>query len=322
MPYWVRAIRQSTRDVTGIVSLSPILTVATRRARPEIPVVYCPAALNACEQPAERLTLYQRLERQAFRRADAVLFPAEEVRDAVREHYGRSSGRSAVCPLGVDGERLEPAADPRRSFGIPADAFMLLTVGTINANKGQRQIARALAAAARCDWWWVVIGDGPERQVVIDSLRGSTMRERAVFVEEAARLGDWYAAANVLVSASRCETFGLVCAEALRTGLPVLVPENRPGAVLSPLAHTVMAAGLGRTYDRNSPAELLDALTALADDRAGRSDMGARAHGFARRHFSWQRYVECLESLLQPSGEPHWNRDARITISAASGVRS
>jgi len=230
LPSWVGTIRRHSAGVGAIVALSAEMAVASRLARPRLPVVYCPTALNGCERPAVRLTSFQRCERSAFRRAAGVLCPAPAVREAVERLYGPLATPTAVCPLGVECDHLDARAGTRAALGIPPDAFVLLTVGVLNANKGQTVIARSLAKAARSNWWWVLVGDGPDRPSVEAVLHGTSLEARTVFVSNAARVADWYAAADVLVSASRCETFSLVCAEALAAGLPVVLPANRPGS--------------------------------------------------------------------------------------------
>lgn len=298
LPHWVRTIRRTARDADGIVSLSPVLAAASRRALPGVPLVYCPAALHAFERAGKPPGFLERCEGAALRKSDAVLFPADEVREAAGAGAGPQGPRHAVCPLGIDESRVRPGADPRPEFGIPPEATVLLTVGSINENKGQRRIARALAEIRRDDWWWVIVGDGPDRSLVAAELRGSPFADRTVFVGNVERVGDWYAAADVLVAASRYETFGLACAEALWSGLPIVIPQNQRGRVLSPLADAVETRGLGRTFDRDDPAALLRVLTELADDAELRAAIGREARAYARRRFSWSRYGEHVLELL------------------------
>jgi glycosyltransferase involved in cell wall biosynthesis len=291
LPSWVGTIRRYSGGVDVIVALSAEMAVASHLARPRLPVIYCPTALNGCERPAARLTSFQRCERSAFRRAAGVLYPASAVREAVEGLYGPLDTPAAVCPLGVEGDQRAGRAEKRAALGIPPDAFLLLTVGVLNANKGQALVARSLAKAARSNWWWVIVGDGPDRPAVEGALRGASLAARTVFVGNTPRVADWYAAADVLVSASRCETFSLVCAEALAAGLPVVLPANRPGSTLSPLADFVATHRLGRTFEREQPETLAQAIADIAADADERARMSARARELARTHFSWDRYA-------------------------------
>ena len=294
LPSWVRTIRKHSAGADAIVALSAEMAVASRLARPRLPVVYCPTALNGCERPAGRLTSFQRCERSAFRRATGVLYPAPALREAVEELYGPLATPTAVCPLGVEGDHRTARAEKRAALGVPPDAFLLLTVGVLNANKGQVTVARTLANTAPANCWWVLVGDGPDRPAIEAALRGASLEARAVFVGNTPRVADWYAAADVLVSASRCETFSLVCAEALAAGLPVVLPANRLGSTLSPLAELVTAHQLGCTFEREQPETLAQALADLAADADERARMGARARELARTHFSWDRYADCV----------------------------
>lgn len=303
LPHWVRTIRRTAGEADGIVSLSPVLAAASQRALPGAPLVYCPAALHAFERAGKPPGFLERCEGVALRKSDAVLFSADEVREAAGADAGPQGPRHAVCPLGIDESRVFPAADPRPEVGIPSEATVLLTVGSINENKGQRRIAGALAEIGRNDWWWVIVGDGPDRSIVAAELRGSPFAARTVFVGDVERVGDWYGAADVLVAASRCETFGLACAEALWSGLPIVIPQNQRGRVLSPLADAVETRGLGRTFDRDDPAALTRVLTELAGDAELRAVIGREARLYAWRRFSWSRYGERVLELLSLDGK-------------------
>jgi len=315
LPFWVRTVREHSAGVDVFVALSAEMAVASHLARPHLPVVYCPAALSGCEYPTPRPTSSQRCEQRAFRGASAILYPAEATRDAVERLYGPLPGRSAVCPLGVEGSYRAVHADVRDSTGIPLDAFVLLTVGTINQNKGQLAIAQVLANTAPVNWWWVVVGDGPHRAALETQLRGTSLAARTILAGNCTDVGDWYAAADVLVSASRCETFSLVCAEALAAGLPVVLPANRLGSTLSPLAELVAAHQLGRTFERERPETLGRALADIAADADERARMGARARELARTHFSWDRYAD---RVLEMAGG---SRCAGSVTGVASGAR-
>lgn len=303
LPLWARVIRRSAAAADAVISLSPILAVATRRAWPRRRRLYAPTVLDRLEHPRPRAALYQRVETWAFRGAARVLLPTPAVRTTVELLYGPLRTPVAVCPLGVNAAHALDVRRTRAELGIPPDAKLLLTVGHVNENKGQRHIAAALARCAAPDWWWVLVGHGPDEQRVRQTLRGAPIAARTRYVRADRQVADWYAAADVLVAASRQETFGLAIAEALYAGRPVVLPRDEPGRILSPLAEAVEQFGLGATFRRDDQASLETILCRLLSNAELRQTMGQRAATFARENFSPRRYAQCALHLLQ--GNPH-----------------
>lgn len=298
VPFWFRTVPRTTAHVDAVVALSPVPAVATRWALPEIPVLYCPAILDRVEHPNTRRSPVNWFEQWAFRRAQGVLFTSEAVREAAEVLYRPLRVPTGICPLGVDHDHALRVTRTRAELGIPPDARLLLTVGLVNENKGQRHIARALARCAQTNWWWAILGEGPDEVRVRSELRASIIEPRTLFVGQEPNPANWFAAADVLVASSRHETFGLAIAEALRAGLPVVIPKNQIRWTLSPLAEPVRAHRLGYTFDRRDTGSLAQALTAVLGDDRELNEMGRRAAAFASANFSWDRYAAHVLELL------------------------
>lgn len=312
---WCGAVRRCTSDVDAVVALSPAPALATAWTRPRLPLVYAPAVLDRVEHPHRWPTLYQWLECRALHAADAVLVRSTAVREVVVRLYGRQRGPFGIALPGIDPCHALGAVRTRAQLGVPVGAKLLITVGLVNENKGQHLIAQALARHAGPDWWWAIIGEGPGGRAIRAALRDGGMADRTLFVG-VDRVADWYAAADVLVAASRHETFGQAIAEALCAGLPVVVPKNEPGAVLSPLAEHVEDFALGGTYRRGDREGMGQALWAVLGNSAVRARLGENAAGFAGANFTWARYAECALRLLTTRS------DAVYPIESAGALRS
>jgi len=297
--FWRGAVRAALAGADAVISLSPVMAFATRRARPDLPRLYAPASLFGTEPRGSSSRGLRWLERHVLRDTRRILLSAAAVRRAIETLCRPLNAAVGICPLGVDAGRLCHVARSRTGLGVPAGARLLLTVGPLNANKGQRAIARALAKCARPDWWWALLGSGADEAAIRGTLRGSAIETRVVFAGRDAHPADWYAAADLLVSASQSETFGLSIAEALHAGVPVVIPRDEPGSTLSPLADAVESFRLGQTYSRTDTRALADALTRTLDDEHGLAATGGRAAAFARANFSWQAYARCALQLLQ-----------------------
>src|SRR5688572_13941298 len=98
-----------------------------------------------------------------LRRADAVVAQSTDTARNVSEIYGVNRALDLV-PLGI--ERPAPGVHGRRAdFGIPDDAFVMVTVGRVVARKATTQLVTVLADAGP-KAYLIVAGDGPDAPAV------------------------------------------------------------------------------------------------------------------------------------------------------------
>lgn len=157
-----------------------------------------------------------------LRRANVVVAQSRDTARNVEQIY-KVPRSVELIPLGIDRPpKTVPIA--RAKFGIPEEAFVLVTAGRIVPRKDTVQLIRALAATGAADIFLVVIGDGPEADPVrkLAAELGVTDRVRMlgyVSDEEKYRA---LSIADVFVSTSQHEGFGLVFLEAMAFGLPII----------------------------------------------------------------------------------------------------
>lgn len=221
--------------------------------------------------------------------ADAVIVPTPAM-----ETHLRTIGVTArieVVPSGIDvgffasGKRR---TDLRARFGAGSGEPMVLMVGRL-AREKNLDLALATFAALRSPARLVIVGEGPERERLVASAGRFRVAERVVFAGELPRaeLPDTYASADAFLFTSSSETQGLVLAEALAAGLPVVAAD-------APQTRDVLGdAGVTAPGDPHALAAALDAaLTGArrsADTRsAWRFDTGRLV----------SRVVEVYASLL------------------------
>jgi glycosyltransferase involved in cell wall biosynthesis len=165
------------------------------------------------------------LARHALERADATLFVSQGLLDEIRA-AGIAPAQARVSGNPVDTELFRiTSATPlaaRRS---------VLFVGRLEQFKGALRSVQAFQrlGAAFPGWTMTVVGDGPEEPAIRALLDAD--RSLAARVRLAGRCGkDEIAAAmneaSFLVFPSERETFGLVVAEAMACGLPVIIGDS------------------------------------------------------------------------------------------------
>jgi len=166
-----------------------------------------------------------------------------EVRDARSREADVLSAASAVITTSawtrrqlLDGYRLRPSqvhvaapgVDPADLAAPTASGGDLLCVAAVTPHKGHDVLLSALAASGDLGWRCVFVGSLARDPAFVADLdrrvRADGLADRVTFTgpRSGADLDAAYANADVLLLASRAETYGMVVTEALARGLPVL----------------------------------------------------------------------------------------------------
>jgi UDP-glucose:(heptosyl)LPS alpha-1,3-glucosyltransferase len=243
------------------------------------------AAARIVPPPGERLFggFVEHRERRLYQRARAVIAPSEKVKGELARCYDRGHGVTVV-PHGFPAPRPVPSrVDARRRLGLPQDVFVVLYVG--DPRKGLDRALRAIAFTERAHLLVVSRSarDPSERQGL-----GAGLGTRLHWAGPLDDPTPAYAAADVLVHPTIYDSFGLVVAEAMAAGLPVVV--SRAAGVAELLEHGESAWIL----EPDGGADLGAALQALAADPALRDRLGRGGQARARRR-SWDEVA--LETL-------------------------
>jgi glycosyltransferase involved in cell wall biosynthesis len=156
-----------------------------------------------------------------LRRADAVVAQSQDTARNVAQIYGVDRSVELI-PLGIDRPPPPTGVAPRAAFNIPEDAFVLVTAGRIVARKACTQLIDTLAAVPGAVL--LIVGDGPEAAAVMRRAVECNVPHRVRmlgYVPDAVKYRA-YQVADVFVSTSQHEGFGLVFLEAMACGLPIV----------------------------------------------------------------------------------------------------
>lgn len=171
-----------------------------------------------------------RTSRWFCNQCDGVVAPSERVSELLKTYGVVKPIR--VIPTGVAVERFGSADGRlmRRKLGIPADATVLLYVGRVAREKNIPFLFEVYKRLFRDNpkVWGLIVGGGPE----LDNLRALAndmgLAGQLVFtgMVPPEKTPGYYACGDIFTFASVTETQGLVVAEAMATGLPVVVVDE------------------------------------------------------------------------------------------------
>jgi glycosyltransferase involved in cell wall biosynthesis len=157
-----------------------------------------------------------------LQRADALVGQSRNTLQHVQDIYGVQR-RSQLIPLGIDRPPAAPYAE-RRGFGLPVDAFVLVTVGRIVPRKATVRLVQAVQASGVKNAHLLIVGDGPDAPAVRAAAAEAGIADRVHLLGQVSEERKFQAlsAADVFVSTSQHEGFGLVFLEAMAYGLPII----------------------------------------------------------------------------------------------------
>ena len=166
------------------------------------------------------LSLYQPVGRWALRQAETVIAVSEWERDQLETDFGVDP---TVIPNGIETERFAGATP------VVRDRPYLLTVGRLEAYKGVQHVIRAMSELPEYDL--LIAGSGDYREQLQATARDEGVTTQIGFLGyvDDQELPGLYAGAEVYVTMSEFESYGLTVNEALAAGTPTVV--NRTGAL-------------------------------------------------------------------------------------------
>ena len=225
--------------------------------------------------------------------ATAVVTTSEWARRRLLELYSLPAARVHVA---------EPAVDAADLAAGTATGGALLCVAAVTSEKGHDVLLDALATTADLPWNCVCVGSLDRDPAFVEGLRRRSLDggldDRVFFPgpRTGADLDRTYAAADVLVLASRAETFGMVVTEALARGLPVVAAEV--GGLPEALGHGADGIRPGLLVPPGDPAALGAALRAWLGDAELRGRLRRAARERRASLAGWPSTTSTLAGVL------------------------
>jgi glycosyltransferase involved in cell wall biosynthesis len=265
----------------------PEAAAALRASHRLIALVHHPLALETGLSAVDRVAL-RTSERSALACAHHVIATSTTSARLLAADYGVPPGRLSVVQPGTD----RVAARVRENAG----EVVLLAAGAVIPRKGYDVLVAALARLAHLRWRLIIAGDGgrsPEtfRQLKAD-IAALDLADRITLLGAVSseQLASLYQRCDLFALPSRFEGYGMVFAEAIAHGLPVV------GTTAGAIPQTVPAAA-GVLVPPDDVEALAAALQRLIEDPAERERLAAAAR--AARFPSWHEQALAFARLLE-----------------------
>jgi 1,2-diacylglycerol 3-alpha-glucosyltransferase len=240
--------------------------------------------------------------------ADQVVAPSESIRELIRERGVTSP--IAVIPTGVDIEKFRNADGRpfRQKQDIPENSLVLGLVSRLAPEKNIEFLCKSILPFLKenKDALFLAVGDGPSGQTIDDFFKSHDIQNQLKRPGslEGEELYNAYKAMNLFVFTSKSETQGLVLAEAMAAGLPVVALDA------SGTREVVKDKQNGRLVSRESEEQFSQAVSEVVqrieqEDESLAKEVNKTAEQFSMQT-SGRKMEQLYENLLdrQPKRQP------------------
>ncbi len=162
------------------------------------------------------------------------------------------TARILVADFGVPADKItvaEPGTDPAPRATGTGTPMQLLSVGAISQRKGYHVLLEALKPLADMDWRLSIVGATDRDKATVEALRQEIdasrgLKDRITLTGAVvpATLDRLYASADIFVLPSLFEGYGMVLAEAMSRGLPIICTTGGAAAETVPDAAAIKVA--------------------------------------------------------------------------------
>lgn len=271
------------------LALPAFKDVVDRLPRPWIGLIHHPLALET-GLTQEEIAGYAALESRLMRQAEKLIVTSPRT-------------KRDLLPFDVDPARVavvEPGVEPAdlATGSGDGDPKSLLCVGSLTRRKGYPVLIAALALLGDLDWHLTVVGSetwDPEHAAEIRGTvqeLGLTGRIDLIGEQDEAELRSYYHQADLFVLASHHEGYGMVLAEALARGLPIVsttagaIPDTVPGAA-------------GRLVPPGDAKALAAEIQGLLTDRTHYTRLKQGAEAARKALLDWNATTACFAREIE-----------------------
>ncbi|GFE51038.1 glycosyl transferase family 1 [Roseobacter cerasinus] len=196
---------------------------------------------------------------------------------------------SVVYNATLDDNFFAPLPKRSHNDGSPGKPVNLVGIAMFTGNKGHEYIIPMVSALVKehgLDVTLTLVGDGDSRAHCERMARDLGVGDRVTFTGALTNVIGPLDAADIMVHLPRFETFGIVLAEAMARGLPVV--STRVGGIPEVVVEAKTAVLVD---DREDTEKLAEALSRLIKDPDYRHLLGYNGHEEARKRF----HIETLQ---------------------------
>lgn len=294
--------RQNPYDIIHAVleTYAGLAALLFKKRQPSVPYILTLQSGDSDWWLWSRTWFWYPLYRQIYVQADKITAISRWLANRARR-YGYQ-GDIKIIPNGVDWQHFSGKIDPaerqfiRRSWGISADDFVVVTASRLVRKNGVDILIDALSALAE-NVKLVIVGAGEEENKLKFQVSSFKLQDRVIFLGQIdhQNLPRVLKSADAFVRPSRSEGLGNAFLEAMAAGLPAV------GTKVGGIVDFMKDNATGLLVEPNNAQAVASAITALISDEKLRRKLANNGRALAGQRYDWttiaSQYQEVYESL-------------------------
>ena len=255
------------------------------------PLIHHEDGFNEDEQKQLKLSrnLYRRI---ALGKSSGLVVPSEVLEEIALDTWDQPMGRVKRIPNGIETKQFakKPKLDALRGVVKRPDEFWVGTLAGLRPVKNLRKMVQAFVGLPD-DWQLVIVGEGPEEEVIRAEADRLEISHRVHLPGFAANPARFIGLFDIFALSSDTEQFPISVLEAMAAGVPVVSTD------VGDVADIVSEPNRPFVVPGRAVANLAGALEALAEDKALRKTLGEANRRKALAEFDEAKMIDTYRRL-------------------------
>lgn len=236
---------------------------------------------------------FKPVTRMAIESADAVTVVSNWLRDETHRQFDIDRNLQVIYNF-IDPERHESEPCPCIPTCSRKTEKTLMHISNFRPVKRVRDVIGVFAkVCAAIDSRLILVGDGPDRPVAMETAKELGVLDRIKFVGVVDQVASLLNMADLFLLPSSTESFGLVALEAMASGVPVIASD------IGGIPEVVEEGQTGFLAPVGDVDAMAERAIELLRDEDRRCQFGRAARERARTHFNYEEIVPQYEALYQ-----------------------
>lgn len=183
-------------------------------------------------------------------------------------------------------------SDLKEEFNIDADKRVLVNIGRLQKQKGQEDLIKAVAKIKKQsnDFVVLIVGDGPDKSNLENLVKELNLNEKIKFIGFREDIPSILKQSDFMIHTARQEGFGLVIAEAMAAGIPIVATD------CGSIPELITPGINGYLAESENPSDISANILKMFNSNIEK--MGYQAEQIAQKKFSFQRMVDQTEEII------------------------
>lgn len=255
------------------------------------------------------------IEGYCLKKSSVIIVLSRYMQQKIKRIHQIAEKNVVVNPGGVDLKIFRPfdrRSQIKKELGLPENKIHLLTVRNLEPRMGIDNLIKSIEILKKDrDFLHLTIcGDGPEKgnlKKMIDELCLINEITLTGFVSLELLPKFYYAADFFILPTRKLEGFGLVTAESLACGTPVIgTPVGGTKEILSNFDSNFLCRN-------SSPEAIADGILKILEnyfnDQKKYKDLRVKCREYAEINYSWQRHINELNTLIYETIRTHHRKN-------------